>query len=113
MMEPPALDRRIVAQSAAFTFCSTKTRRLDDILHQCGLSHCLTKFVIPANRVELIRDQLDLCGIDEGRIFPDLDGIAAEIRRYYSATGPEIDGTDSSASTAQQTSERIVSRRRS
>ena len=34
----------------------------------------------------LIRDQLDLCGINERRLFPDLDGVAAEMRRYYSAS---------------------------
>lgn len=30
------------------------------------------------------RDQLDLVGVDERRLFPDLDGVAAEMRRYYS-----------------------------
>jgi hypothetical protein len=49
------------------------------------------RFVIPAEKVRLIRDQLDLCSIDERSLFPDLDGIAAEIKRYYSA-GPEEEG---------------------
>jgi hypothetical protein len=39
--------------------------------------------VIPAECVGQIRDQLDLVGIDERRLFPDLDGVAAAIRRYY------------------------------
>ncbi len=30
------------------------------------------------------RDQQDLVGIDEPRPFPDLEGVAAEMRRSYS-----------------------------
>jgi len=40
--------------------------------------------VIPAAEVARVRDQLDLFRIDERLIFPDLDGVAAIIRRYYS-----------------------------
>ncbi|HVK58889.1 MAG TPA: hypothetical protein VM735_08930 [Candidatus Kapabacteria bacterium] len=46
----------------------------------------LTGFRIPAQRVDYIRDQLDLCTIDERRLFPGLDGIAAELKRYYSTS---------------------------
>jgi hypothetical protein len=89
MLEPPAIDARILAQAAAFTFSSTKMRGLDEILEKSGLSDCLQRFVIPAEKVGLIRDQLDLCSVDERRLFPDLDGIAAEIKRYYSANADE------------------------
>ena len=87
MLEPPAIDARILAQNAAFTVASTKKRGLDEILRKCGLERCLTKFIIPASKVEYIRDQLDICGVDERRVFPDLDGVAEEIRRYYSTSG--------------------------
>jgi hypothetical protein len=36
--------------------------------------------------IDLIRDQLDLCGIAEGKLFPDLDGLVAEMRRYYATS---------------------------
>jgi hypothetical protein len=39
--------------------------------------------VIPRDEVARLRDQLDLVGIDERRLFPDLDGVAAAIQRYY------------------------------
>jgi hypothetical protein len=84
MLEPPSLNPRIVAQAAAFTLCSDKTQPLDRFLLQHDLGHTLTKFVIPAPEVERIRDQLDLAGVDERRLFPDLDGLASMIRRYYS-----------------------------
>jgi hypothetical protein len=53
-------------------------------LAQHGLQTALTKFVIPAEHVARGHDQLDLVGIDERRLFSDLDGVAAELRRYYS-----------------------------
>ncbi|MBV9789648.1 MAG: FRG domain-containing protein [Chloroflexi bacterium] len=87
LFDPPAVDTRLVAQSAAFTLCSDKNQSFDQFLDDCGLSSALTRYVIPAARVDVVRDQLDLCGIDERKIFPDLGGIAAQVRRYYSASG--------------------------
>jgi hypothetical protein len=83
LLEPPALDVRLITQSATFTLCSDATQPFERFLEQHGLSHTLTKFVIPAQHVPRVRDQLDLVGIDERRLFPDLDGVAAETRRYY------------------------------
>ena len=84
MIEPPSLDARIVAQSAAFTLTSDTTRSFDAFLDAHGLGDTLTRFVIPADVVARVRDQLDLVGMDERTLFPDLDGVAARIRRYYS-----------------------------
>ena len=84
MIEPPSLDERIEAQGAVFTLCSDKRRSFADFLTDHGLVSALTRFLIPAVEVARLRDQLDLVGIDERFIFPDLDGVAARIRRYYS-----------------------------
>jgi FRG domain len=84
MIEPPSLDARIVAQAAVFTLCSDKSHPFDAFLEEHGLGDALTRFVIPAGRTARIRDQLDLAGVDERRLFPDLDGVAAQMRRYYS-----------------------------
>lgn len=92
MLEPPALDARIVAQSAAFTVSSDKSRPLNQVLEERGVLKALTRYIIPAARVEHLRDQLDLCRLDERRLFPDLDGVTAEMRRYYSSSGPEAAG---------------------
>lgn len=83
MIEPPSLDARIVAQAAVFTLCSDRTRSFDDFLDDHGLQDALTRYVIPGDAAAKFRDQLDLVGMDERRLFPDLDGVAAEIRRYY------------------------------
>ncbi|MEP6687961.1 MAG: FRG domain-containing protein [Gemmatimonadales bacterium] len=84
MIEPPSLDARIVAQSATFTLCADKRQPFDRFLDQHDLGDALTKLVIPAKESGRIRDQLDLVSVDERRLFPDLDGVAAHLRRYYS-----------------------------
>lgn len=83
MIEPPSVDQRIVGQAAMFTLCSETTEPFDVFLSRRGLGDALTKFVVPADAVGRLRDQLDLTGIDERRLFPGLEGVAAAIRRYY------------------------------
>jgi hypothetical protein len=89
LLEPPAVTERLSVQAGAFTFSSSTTQTLDEILKNAGLEDALTCFVIPADRVDHLRDQLDLCTVSERRLFPGLDGVAAELRRYYGAGGPE------------------------
>jgi hypothetical protein len=84
MIEPPSLDARIVAQAATFTLCSEKRQPFDQFLERHGLGGALTKFVIPAAASGQLRDQLDLVSVDERRLFPDVDGLAEHLRRYYS-----------------------------
>lgn len=84
MIEPPSLDARIIAQGAVFTLCTDTSRPFDAFLDAHGLASALTKFVIPESEAARFRDQLDLVGIDERRVFPDLDGVAEGLRRYYS-----------------------------
>lgn len=83
MIEPPSLDARIVAQAGVFTLCSDSARPFDAFMEQHGLASALTRFVIPASAVGRLNDQLELAGVDERRLFPDLDGVAAALRHYY------------------------------
>jgi hypothetical protein len=83
MIEPPSLDARIAAQYATFTLTSTTDQSFDVFLAERGLANALTRYLIPAGEVARVRDQLDLVGIDERRLFPDLDGVAAALQRYY------------------------------
>jgi hypothetical protein len=84
MIEPPSLDARIMAQSATFTLCSHKRESFDQFLERHDLGAALIRYVIPAAEVSRVRDQLDLVSVDERRLFPDLDGVADYLRRYYS-----------------------------
>lgn len=83
MIEPPSLDARIIAQAAVFTLCSDNSQPFDRFLQDQGLADALTRFVIPSEAVAPLRDQLDLAGFDERRLFPGLDGVAASLRHYY------------------------------
>lgn len=83
LIEPPALDARIVAQAATFTVCTDAARPFDDFMVSEGLGESLTRFEIPPDAIARVRDQLDLAGMDERRLFPDFDGVAAYIRRWY------------------------------
>jgi len=84
MIEPPTLDARISAQTATFTLCSDTSRSFDEFLERHGIEDALSRFVIPESSSDCVRDQLDMTGMDERRLFPDLDGVAAQMRRYYS-----------------------------
>jgi hypothetical protein len=83
MLEPASVDPRIAEQSAVFTLTSDKKAPFDAFLARHGLEHALTRFVIGVEDVPRVRDQLDMVGADERRLFPDLDGVAAKLRRYY------------------------------
>jgi hypothetical protein len=85
LLEPPTLTERLSVQAGAFTFSSCTRRSLDEILKEARVDDALTSFVIPAHRVDYLRDQVDLCTVSERRLFPGLDGVAAELRRYYAA----------------------------
>jgi hypothetical protein len=84
LLEPPTLDTRIAAQSAVFTLSTDTTKPFDAFLAEHGLLDTLTKYLIEASDVSLVRDQLDMATVDERRLFPDLDGVAERMRRYYS-----------------------------
>lgn len=84
LLDPPTLDARIAAQSAVFTLCTDATQPFDRFLAEQGIEDALTRYVIPGELVGLVRDQLDLVTMDERRLFPDLDGVATQMRRYYS-----------------------------
>lgn len=84
LLDPPAVTPRVAVQSGTFTLCSVRDKPLNEVLERAGLGDALTRFILPAAKVEYIRDQLDLSTVDERRLFPGLDGIAAELKRYYS-----------------------------
>jgi hypothetical protein len=84
MIEPPSINARIIAQAAVFTLCSDKHIPFDEFLEEQGMSESLTRYILPEGSATRVRDQLELAGMDERRLFPDLDGVAAAIRRYYS-----------------------------
>lgn len=68
----PQVDKRMFVQSSAFTIHSDKTP-LQDLDHNSKFVHVID---IPASQKGKLRTVLDICGIHEAGLFPDLEALA-------------------------------------
>ena len=76
----PTLSRGTTAEEVATLLRDLimgGTLKPGEQLREEGLSHALTRYLIPKERVNYVRDQLDLCALDERKLFPDLDGVGS------------------------------------
>jgi FRG domain len=80
--EPPSLDERIVNQAALLSATSDPRYQLEQWLdvHQ-GLWRA---WRLPPEVKAEVRERLDQGNVNERVLLPDLDGLAAWLRRYYS-----------------------------
>lgn len=87
---PAYSSPRIVAQRGTFTVFGEDPFALEDLAikdrraysaepHLAGLQ----LFRVPATAIASMRDELDVAGITESVIYPDLGGLGAEIGRRY------------------------------
>lgn len=78
---------RIVAQQGYFTVFGPRPDPMEKAY--CAPegpafpNDCLVKFVIPKNEVLKMRDEIFALGISESTIYPDLEGLAAELKRNF------------------------------
>jgi hypothetical protein len=80
-IEPPALDARILNQSALFSLMPSSTASLHDWLRDHpDLARAV---VVPAELKWEVRDKLDQANITERTLFPGLDGLSRSLARYY------------------------------
>jgi hypothetical protein len=75
---PPHRNARLSAQRGFFTIHGTDTRPLEQIAPSL-----LWAFDLDPKAVTDIRDQLELCGINEYSLFPDLEGLARQLKKRY------------------------------
>jgi hypothetical protein len=78
---PAHVAQRISSQRSCFTIHGSDTNGLDRIQGD----DLLIKIVIPACRVATIRKELEIYGIDEVTIFPDLDGLGRCVSARWKA----------------------------
>ena len=78
---PPAIDDRIVNQSAVFSFQSDPRLALDEWLED--RPDCYRKIVIPGDRKLEFRDKLDQMNVNHRTLFPDLEGLTTWLKQYY------------------------------
>lgn len=77
-------SRRIVAQRGVFVMFGKDTSGMESVHSQDVYpDECLTKVEIPAEHVPSIRDSLIAMGITDSVLYPDLDGLAREIKREF------------------------------
>ena len=88
--EPPTFDDRIASQAAVLSVLSDPTCRLEDWLDR----HCQAwrAWRITADLKAEVRERLDQAQITERALMPGLDGLAAWLRRYYSAKPLRVGG---------------------
>jgi len=75
---------RIVAQRGAFTIFGQHTAAMEDVYTSNGFPRdCLVKIVLSRIRLPLLRSSIFNQGITESVVFPDLDGLAREMKREF------------------------------
>jgi len=94
---PRPFDRRVLQQSAIFTYHADPTIALSprvcgpnaELPYITGSSQAdqigldLLEFIIPTERKLHIRKQLSTLGISHDRLFPDFEGLSAELNHRY------------------------------
>jgi len=78
---PPQIHRRVAAQLSAFTIHGRFHLGLEKLAHLTRDPR-LAKIRVPASRIERIRKDLELCGIVETTVFPELEGLGRELRDF-------------------------------
>ena len=79
--EPPAIDDRIVNQSALFSMLSDPSLPLDEWLERDPTQY--RKVIVPAELKAEIREKLDRANINQRVLFPGLDGLTGWLREYH------------------------------
>jgi hypothetical protein len=75
---------RIVAQRGVFTIFGKATTPFEQHFEEGDfMSDALVKVEIPAEHVEPLRDSLFAIGVTDSVVYPDLGGLAIELKRYF------------------------------
>jgi hypothetical protein len=95
--EPPSLDERIVNQAALLSTMSDPEYQMEQWIE--AHPDLCRSWRIPPDVKEEVRERLDQANVNERVLLPDLDGLAAWLRRYYSPVrggDPEAGGASMS-----------------
>jgi len=84
-LRPPYVDRRIAVQLSAFTIHGSRPDGLREVASRDKGAR-LVRIRIPKRHVKAIREELELCGVSETTVFPDLEGFGRELKSEYTDT---------------------------
>jgi hypothetical protein len=75
---------RIVAQQGVFTIFGREKKPMEQVFDVEGFpDECLTKIILDKSLILQLRKSLLSHGITESLVFPDLEGLAREIKRVF------------------------------
>lgn len=81
-------NQRIIAQRGVFTIFGTDTTPMEDIYTSNdsfrGMGNVLYKIIIPKKHINTIASKLMVLGFSDSAVFPDLEGLSKETKRYFS-----------------------------
>ncbi|MGC4103837.1 FRG domain-containing protein [Ferruginibacter sp.] len=80
LFQPPHNSKRISAQKGCFIIFGSNTIPLEEIPE---LKDCLIKIEIKYYYIDLIKSELVMAGITESTLFPELSGLARELKEYW------------------------------
>ncbi|QIO25109.1 FRG domain-containing protein [Haloarcula sp. JP-L23] len=92
--EAPAIDDRIINQSALFSTTGNPSTRIDEWLAEMA-AEAVRRIIVPAERKAEFRDRLVQANITAKTLFPGLDGVAAWLCEYFRPPA-KADGTAAS-----------------
>jgi hypothetical protein len=79
---------RIVAQQGVFTIFGRDIKQMEQVFKDDDFpDRCLTKIVVKRSLIARMRKSLLNHGITESVVFPDLEGLAREIKRVFGFEG--------------------------
>ena len=81
--QPFHIDRRIVAQSAWFSIYRHNRTEFLPLERQKRYDSNLKCFILPRQCFERLRQELRLLGVSQATLFPDLEGLGADIQAEF------------------------------
>lgn len=75
-------SQRIVAQKGVFMLFGRELKPIEDIYRDSDFTQdCLIKLVLPSGKIHNLLESIVSIGYTDSVVFPDLDGLAKEIKR--------------------------------
>ena len=102
-IEPPHIDRRIAAQGSKFLMFGKEKDMLNspavnNRVKKKGKHAIVDRIIIPRTKAEPILSELNTLGINQGSLFPDMEGLGGHISwEWKFNSGSEVARTTASA----------------
>lgn len=80
---PSAVDRRVVVQRSCFTIHGSQEDDLETLVDSTSVRDALVRFELPRTEAPQLLKDLDALGVSYTSVYPDLPGLAQELRLRF------------------------------